>query len=273
MTPLALPFDTIGDIINFLTKDNANGLQYVKICSLVCQSFLPWCRTHIFSSITIKIAGSKLDERLHNTEAFGDLLLKTPEIGRFIRHLNIIIVDPRSKSRNLFDQVPQRLTRLQSLTVWRSDPRDVYDIHWNKMSSSMQCSLLNLVHLPTLTHLNLGWINNFPISDLISCTNLKHLSAEALYIVFGEHNDSALSHGHMQLQDLDIKIFKRSHGSELSLLTARRSDGRTVLDFSRLEKISVTFFVSEVAVQTREIFRMTQQLTEVHLKGKKILNV
>jgi hypothetical protein len=269
----ALPFDIIGNIIDCLTKDNAKDLQSVKACSLVCQSFLLLCRPHIFSSIEIKITGSEPDEQLHNTKAFGQLLLKTPEIARFIRHLNIIVVDPRA--RNLFDPVPQQLTRLQSLAFRAPYPWSMCILDWNKIPSSIvQRSLLNLVHLPTVTHLRLGQISNFPISYLVSCTNLKHLSAESLYIALGGHDDSSSpSHGHMQLQDLDIKIFKRSHGSEVSLLTARRSDGRTVLDFSSLEKISVTFFLSDVVVQTREIFRMTQQLTEVRLKSKEILNI
>ena len=268
-----LPFDTIGNIIEFLIKDNENGLQYVKTCSLVCQSFLPLCRTHIFSSIKINVAGSS---QKHNTEAFGQLVLGTPEVARSIRHLYIVILDPHSQSVHLFDQVPQHLARLQSLTFWRSDSWDVPDVDWKNISSSMQRSLLNLVHIPTLSHLKLGWINNFPISDLNTCTNLKQLSAEAIYIQVGtgEHDESAsslLSHKPMQLQELDIKIFKMSN--DLSLLTARRPDGRTVLDFSGLEKISVTFFVALYAVRTREIFRMTEQLTEVRFNGKEILKI
>jgi hypothetical protein len=261
----ALPFDIIGNIIDFLTEDD---LQYVKVCSLVCQSFLLLCRPHIFSCITIQITGGGPDEELQNTEAFGELLLKTPEIARFIRHLDIGIVHSHSHSRNLFNQVPQQLTRLQSLTFWPSEPQGVFNIDWSKISSPMQRSLLHLVHLPTLSYLTLGHIKNFPISDLNSCTNLKCLSAAALYIVLDEH-DSALAHAHMQLRELDIEVPL----SEASLLTPRPSDGRTVLDFSRLEKLSVTFFVSEVAVQTREIFRMTQQLTEVRLRSKEILNI
>ena len=90
-TEPTLPFDTIVNIIDSLIQDNskAKGLQYVKTCSLVCQSFLPLCRTHIFSSIKIKVAGSS---QKHNTEAFGQLVLETPEIARYIRHLNIAIV-------------------------------------------------------------------------------------------------------------------------------------------------------------------------------------
>ena len=276
MSKPILPLDVIGNIIESLVEDIDEGLDYVKACSLVCHSFLPLCRAHIFSSITIKVAGntgsSDSDERYYSntTEAFGQLVLETPEIARSIRNLYIIIVDPRSQSGHLFNQVPQNLTRLQLLSLSRWCTVD-----WNNISSSMQHSLLNLVHIPTLSHLSLKRIKNFPISHLDTCTNLKQLFAEALYIQLGtgEQNESAsslLSHKPMRLQELGIKIFKMS---DLLLLTARRSDGRTVLDFSGLEKISITFLEALYAVHTRDIFRMTQQLVEVRFKGKEILNI
>ena len=102
------------------------------------------------------------------------------------------------------------------------------------------------MHIPTLSHLNLKQIKNFPISYLNTCTNLKQLSVESLHIqvVTDEHDklaSSLLSHKPMRLQELDIKA---SEMSDMSLLTARLSDGWMVLDFSGLEKISVTFFKS-----------------------------
>jgi hypothetical protein len=274
----ALPLDTIGNVIDFLT---ATDLQ---ACSLVSQSVLFLCRPHLFSSITIKIG----TDELHDPEAFGRLLLKTPEIARYIRNLSVILrddpplylEDPLSvwhRSRlsgvfsNVFDQVPHQLTGLQSLTFWRSPHYAVPDVDWNKMTLSMQLSLLKLVHLPTLTHLKLGWIQNFPISNLISCTHLKHLSAEALLIILDEHDNPSSPHGHMQLQELDIHIHGIPPISEL--LITRDSDGRSVLDLSGLERLTVTFFAPWLAVEIRKVFRMTHQLTEVHVRSKEILNI
>ena len=73
--------------------------------------------------------------------------------------------------------------------------------------------------------------------------------------------------GPCNFRELDTKLYSRSEGS---LLTARRSDGRTMLDFRGPEKISV---MSLFAIQTREIFRPAQQLTEVRLRGKEMLNI
>lgn len=128
---------------------------------------------------------------LRDTEAFGQLLLRKPELGRFIRHINIFIrVTPPSAYRstlsgissNLFDLVLHQLTRLQSVMICHyAGPETAMEwkrpqLDWSQMKSSIQHSLLDLLDLPTVTHLELGWMQNFPISNLISCTHLKHLS-------------------------------------------------------------------------------------------------
>ena len=211
-----LPLDIIENIIDILINDDANGLQYVTAFSLVCQSFLPFCRKHIFSSIHIKLDDSYTHPLTGNpySEAFGRLLLKTPAIAKYVRHLNICIIRQDIIRRSyagsgyLFGQVPRQLTRLQSLTIWHSHyPHN----DWNNNSSSMQRSLLNLMHLPTLSHLNLRWISNFPISELITCTNLKHLSVEEFHIT-GEDEQAAslLLHKPIQLQSFHILYINRA---------------------------------------------------------------
>jgi hypothetical protein len=45
-------------------------------------------------------------------------------------------------------------------------------------------ALLHLMQLPTLSHLKLHWIENFPVSDLIRSSSLKHL--EIYYTNFAE---------------------------------------------------------------------------------------
>ena len=172
MVPPVLHFDVIGKIIDILFNDDTDGLQYVKKFSLVCHSFLPLCRKHIFSSISIKI-GAVFEP--HTSEGFGQLLLKNPGIARYIHELNVFIERrPAIDSKYFLEPVSRQLTRLQSLTI--STPGRWYQGSWHQLSSSTQCSLLNLMHLPTLTHLNVKHISNFPKSNLIVWTNVKHLS-------------------------------------------------------------------------------------------------
>ena len=79
------------------------------------------------------------------------------------------------------------------------------------------------------------------------------------------------AHGHMQLQELDIHIHGVPLISELPI--TRHSDRQSVLDLSGLKKLTVTFFAPWFAVMIHKVFRMTHQLTQVHLESKKILNI
>jgi len=205
-----------------------------------------------------------------HTVSRSRLLLETPAIAKYIRHLDIrimrqeIICRPYAGSEYLFGQVPRQLTRLQSLAIW---PSHYPHNDWNNNSSSMQRSLLNLMHLPTLSHLNLGWISNFPISDLITCTNLKHLSVQEFHIT-GEDEQAASSllHKPIQLQAFHISILK-SGPEALRLLTVRCSDGRPVLDIVGLKKIGVGVHNIEHVHPIREIFRISQQLTDIRIEA------
>ena len=88
--PPGLPFDVIGYIIDVLFDDDKKGLQYVKNLSLVCHSFLPLCRQHIFKScISIHMV-----EPRRNGKAFGRLLSKSPNIARYVHKLKIYTFYP-----------------------------------------------------------------------------------------------------------------------------------------------------------------------------------
>ena len=185
-----LHLDIIENVVDILFNDDAEGLKYVKTFSLTCQSFLPLCKKYIFASIEIQVGNYRSSRR--TDEAFKRLLLETPAIAKYVRHLTIrIIYDRQSKSRHSFDQVRQRLTRLKSLTIslWR--PMKFALTNWNNIPSSMQCSLTNLMHLPTLSRLCLEFIKNFPILDLLTCANLKYFSVNNLHITT-EHDPAAL---------------------------------------------------------------------------------
>ena len=140
-----LPLDIIENIVNILI-DEVEGLRYVKTLSLTCQSFLPFCRKHIFSSVEIKLKHNKPTtmyriNRLESpyAEAFEQLLLKTPAIAKYVRHLTLrISITKPHLARDPLDQVVRQLTRLQSLSIsMYASPPDL-SLNWNDISSSMK---------------------------------------------------------------------------------------------------------------------------------------
>ena len=62
------------------------------------------------------------------------------------------------------------ISRLESLTVHHHNR---LRLDWS--NNSIHPALLCLLHLPTLIHLKVTSVNNFIISDLIPCVNLKYL--------------------------------------------------------------------------------------------------
>ena len=156
--------------------------------------------------INIKIENNHL--QLSEDDRFAQLLVETPAIAKYEPQLNICITQsdfnffeqPQSAFECHINQVLRQLTRLSYLTVSHYY-RKYTD--WNDISPSMQCLLLNLIHLPILSHLNLRWIGNFPISDLITCTNVEHLSIEEPHI---DEAAVSLLHSPIHLEALDITM-------------------------------------------------------------------
>ena len=197
LEPPVLPFDIIGHIIDVLFNDETEGLQCVKNFSLVCHSFLPFCRKHIFSCISINTGVPR-----YNGEAFGQLLLESPNIARYVLKLKIYMKQFNKPFRPFLSFPVSQLTRLQSLTILYSG---IY-LKWGELPSSTQRSIVNLMHLPTLTHLDVERILGFPISNLNGCTNIKHLFLRELHIIDDEATSLPLCPKSMKLHTLHISI-------------------------------------------------------------------
>ena len=244
--PPVLPFDVIGKIIDILFNDDTKGLQFVKKFSLICHSFLPLCRKHIFSLISIKIGG----ESFKQPDAFGMLLTQNHSISRYLHKLKICIRQP--DVYHLFEPTSRLLSRLQSLTI--SNPSC---IHWNDFSVSTRNLLLNLIRIPSLTHLDV--ISSFPKSNLFNWTNVKHLSIKA-FDIEDNGNEAVYSSVTVKLWTLHISIISPI---SFKFLEEKCSDGRLIIDLTDLEKLSIDL---TGAAPIKDIFGKIQRLRDVSVQ-------
>ncbi|KAF8804781.1 hypothetical protein BYT27DRAFT_7193836 [Phlegmacium glaucopus] len=112
-------------------------------------------------------------------------------------------------------------------------------------------------------------MENFLISDLIPCSNLKHLSVDELSIASedGDADDGAASsslyHKPLQPQMFDLQTYSLE---DLKLLESKFSDGRPILDFTGMEKLVINFHWPGAAVPLQEIFKRSRELRDIHLK-------
>ena len=164
--PSIFPLEIEETILDFLAEDDPRHLA-LKMCSLVCQAFLPICRKHIFRTIVLNRDYYKRSSSssYSTTSTFESLLRETPEIADYIHNIQIKGLTNPSIQESL-----KRISKVEFLTVWYHYYRR---LNWS--SNPIRPALLQLLHLPTLTHFKVAGVKDFVISDLIPCVNLKYL--------------------------------------------------------------------------------------------------
>ena len=98
MAPSRLPLEVLERIIDDVAKYNddlIDSLSSIKACALVCHSFLPLCRKHIFASVT-------LNARHPSSPTSNDLnhlLSNSPHLAVYIRNLDYHVMQKEFAKR------------------------------------------------------------------------------------------------------------------------------------------------------------------------------
>jgi len=254
--PIAvIPFDVYGLIIDSLAEDDEE-LTTMRACSLVSRAFLPLARKYIFASVKINnpLATSPSLDR------FVLLIEHNPKIGDYVRKFDYCLA--------AHDHIPHtlgKLTKLRSLTIWHhTENKLVWRTNW-----PMRSALLHLMQLPTLNHLKLRWITNFPVSDLIHSSSLKHLEIE--YINFAAKDIVPSSTTPLPRKSVCLREYSaglRSASATKKLVEAKRPDGLPIVDFTALTRVTANFDDQEDINAIRPIFIQAKQLEEIDLTSK-----
>jgi len=253
--PTVIPLDVYGLIIDSLAEDD-EGLTTMRACSLVSRAFLPLSRKHIFAFVEINnpLATSPSLDR------FVLLIERNPQIGEYVRKFDYCLAP--------HDHIPHtlgKLTKLRSLTIWyHRGNKLVWRNNW-----PMRSALLHLMQLPTLSHLKLRWITNFPVSDLIHSSSLKHL--EIKYTNFAAEDVVPPSTTPLPRKSVCLREYSaglRSASATKKLVEAKRPDGLPIVDFTELTKVTAYFDNQEDINVIQPIFIQAKQLKEIDLTSK-----
>jgi hypothetical protein len=253
--PSIFPLEIEEIILDILAEDDEDHLA-LKICSLVCRTFLPICRKHIFRSIVLNTTTQ--------AHAFERLLRETPEIANYIRKLDYFIDIGDLTSPSIQESL-KRISRLEFLTV--VGPPTLFTPRLDWSNNSIRSALLHLLHLPTLTYFKMTSINNFVISDLIPCVNLKYLDIGYMTMAAENTFPSTLPEHSIQLNEFVVG-FGISAADILKFYSARRPDGQPIIDFRSLSKIRVAFVWPDESRALRELFGHCRVLTNVNISCK-----
>lgn len=248
-----IPLEVIELIIDNLENDKS--LSSIKACSLVSSMLLPRARKYIFGSVVINGGHCAAC----TPQMFASLIAQTPEISNYVTSLNYFVKQEDLTAAS-FGTALNSLTKLKSLTI-----RPPSSISWGDMP--LREAILNLMHLPTLSHLKLHFFHGFYLSDLILCAGLKSLEMFGFSPLEGGRNIEMYQE---QPPRLESYVGRGHHypsdGLLMRFCTARRTDGKPVVDISGLKALSLGVAFDELdAIQ--EWFKICTQLEEVHLSS------
>jgi hypothetical protein len=110
-------------------------------------------------------------------------------------------------------------------------------------------------------------MDNFVVWDLIPCINLKYLDIGSYTTVAAETIlHEALPEHSIQLNEFLVGI--RSPTAIMKLCTAQRPNGKPIIDFGSLSKITITFEMADEREAPEELFRHCHALTDVDISCK-----
>jgi hypothetical protein len=252
-----IPLEIEQSIIDILAEDDED-LVSVKACSIVCQELLPLCRKHIFASIVLN---DHRDNTSVTTYKLERLLSTKPEFADYIRKLDYNI-KAEDLSNPSIQECLKRISRLQFLRLSRHV--NMTRLDWS--SNPLRPALLHLLHLPTLTHFKVLAIDNFIVSDLTPCINLKKLEIDIFTTTVEKKNSAPFPDHSVRLNEFVSETGEAS--AIMNICTAQRPDGQPVIDFSSLAKITAVIEEYNGIEPSQELFRRCRKLTGVHISCK-----
>ena len=236
-------------------------LSTTKACALVCHSFLPLCRKHMFASVSLNVPGYYFPSP--TSDDLNDLLSNSPHLAVYIRRLEYHVHKKEFVRKRLPWLLPmfKKLVNLRNLSLSYTLPQRGKKFDWTL--SCVRKVLLPLLHFPTLTCITLDILRNFDLADLAGCVNLKKLRVQSLEC--SAPNGVGKFMEVLPATPAMLEWLAIDNGNVKpvqQLCGARRPDGKPIIDFSSLKKIIAK--VTRLDSMT-ELFGMCGNLHKIDL--------
>ena len=269
-----LPFDIIDLIIDIVGENEDTNL--LKKLALVSHSLLHISSKHLFATVELHDAIPK-HHVASSKKGFVKLLKSRPDVVRYIRKLKYKIeynhlqlesslAHPNFNNDDhllspILPNFLQTIPRLNCLTITAAQ------LDWKQLNSSLTSAFLHLMHLPTINHIDLSYIQSFPLSSLTPSVNLLRLDIFHLRCFNPLQEDRS---SEIVVQSDVMPKIREFHTSESSLLTtmllnAKRQDGQPAYSFTDVRRLSVSSFWFEDEWNNRYLLQNARLLEELHL--------
>jgi len=261
-----LPFDIIALIIDNVGENNDTNL--LKELALVSHSFHQICSKHLFATVELHdVVG---DPRVASSKrGFVKLLKSRPDVVKHIRNLTyfcnatslLLSSLPRFNDHLLSSSLPNLLRTISRLNYIKISGS--YDQNWNTLDSSLSSAFLYLMHLPSINHIDLAYIKDFPLSNFTP-VNLHRLDISYLTPFDRPEEDGSpdiVVQSEMMPKILEFHT-SRSAQVTTKLLHAKKQDGRPAFDLMDLRRLSIDL---EDERNIRYILQNAKLLEKLHL--------
>ena len=258
MSPV-LPFDVIALIIDIVEENKDTKL--LKELALVSHSFHQICIQHLFANIELR----DFDVHLHfesSKKRFVKLLKSSPHLVKYFRKLtyeaghnnNDHLLSP------ILSNFLPTISRLNCLAI------DASNFRWDQLDSSLTSAFLHLMSLPTMNHIDLSYIKNFPLSSLTSSVNLLRLDMAFLTCLDYPEEDNHFKTVQWEMLP-KIREFHTSGSCLLTkkLLNVKGQDGRPIFNFMDLRQLSISFVYVEEKRNIQCLLEKANLLERLHL--------
>ena len=247
-----IPFDIIALIIDIVRENEDTSL--LKDLALVSHSFHHICIKHLFANVELHDA----DQDYHlasSKKGFVKLLKSRPDVSKYIRKLTYKVgykddrprsfifppPHPRNGEDDLLSPILPNLLR----TISRLNCLKIYGakLDWELLDSSLTSAFLYLMHLPTINHIDLSFIQGFPLSSFNPSANLHRLDMFYMRRLYQREEDGSPE---IIVQSGMMPKIREFHISESNLLTmkllcSKNQDGQPAFNFTDLIRLSTRF--------------------------------
>ena len=272
----ALPFEIIAQIIDNVGENK--DIILLKELALVSHSFLQICNKHLFATIELHDAVPNCHIP-SSKRGFIKLLQSRPDVVKYIRKLTYRVGSrpsefpfwcirpiPDNNDDHLLSPILpnflRTISRLNCLTIVGSEA------NWNTLDSSLTSAFLHLMHLPTVNHIDLSYIQNFPLSSLTPIVNLHRLDIFYLSRLDRHEEDGPPVFVVQSGMLPKIREFSTSDSSLLTrkLLHAKTQDGQPAFNFTDLKRFSTRFHFLEDEQNIRYLLQNAKLLERLDLQ-------
>ena len=163
---------------------------------------------------------------------------------------------------NILDMLKKH-SSLQRITL--TSPR----LDWNDFPEALRSSLVSLIQLPTVAHLDIEDFSGFPAAALSGCSNLIHLWLGSLEFSPPEANQVISRSKIPTLASLYIRgpAEASRYNFAVFLSSASLQAGGPIVDFSRLQKAEFDVDSRDDIEHVNKLIKATIQLEYFRIKS------